>query len=293
MSLSLAHDGLEAVKNKDWERGVDLLSKALKSSDSPTWLLARSHAYSQLKRYNEALRDAELAYHVAAGRGSGKSRSDMIDAQYRRAVALFKLGRYADSDCCAKWSMLLASGKPVNENDGTEQQVDADGNYTAEYKEEMKNAPFPPGNAQASGSSTALGAAAGAAKKTGFENQWNRAYAWRSQSLRMLETLPADHPGRKVGVTKIPLKPKKEEPAPEPDSDSDIAEAVPKAAPAKPTPAPGSVSDEKMKTRVDFYQNNQNVTISLFVKDVKKEDLKVELFKKHVSNLDPRFGENG
>lgn len=272
MSVTWGHEGLAAVSNRDWERGVELLTKALSDTKSPSWLLARSQALCQLKRYDEALLDAEQAYHVAASRGSGKSRSEMIDAQYRRAVALHRLGRYADSDCCAKWSMLLAEGRPASENDGTENQVDADGNYTFDHKEEMGRK-FPGrGEDRQTMDLKAL------SSKGGYEREWNRAYTWRSQTLGMLGTLPADHPGRKIGVTKVPPKPKKEDPAPP---------VAAKAEPApKPTVAPGSVPDEKMKTRIDFYQTDKTVTITLFLKEVKKEDINVQFFKDHVSKVD-------
>jgi suppressor of G2 allele of SKP1 len=53
--------------------------------------------------------------------------------------------------------------------------------------------------------------------------------------------------------------------------------------PAKPAePAPGSVPDEQLKLRVDFYQSSQNVSLSLYVKDVKKENLSVKFFKNKV-----------
>jgi suppressor of G2 allele of SKP1 len=72
---------------------------------------------------------------------------------------------------------------------------------------------------------------------------------------------------------------KKPEPKLEPTGASDDTK------PAKPpAPAPGSVSDEQMKLRVDFYQTSQNVTVSLFVKDAKKEDLGVKFSKNQVSS---------
>ncbi|KAH6626586.1 SGS domain-containing protein [Chaetomium sp. MPI-SDFR-AT-0129] len=281
-ATTLAHQGLEAVQNKQYEAAIPLLDKALASSSSPAWLLARGQAHTQLKNYDAALRDVSEAYHVAAERGSGTSRKQMIQAQYRRAVIYFKLGRYADSDCCAKWSMLLAEGRPAREDDGVEKQTDGNGAYTVTYEDGVADRAGQPGQGDADFKQSMLagigggGSGAVTTAKTGFEDDWKRAYTWRSQALMALKNLPEDHEGKKVSVTKIPSRPQKEvakkpEPEPEVDSDGDVAE------PSKPAgPAPGSVPDEKLKLRVDFYQSNQNVTVTLFVKDAKKPDLDVK-----------------
>ncbi|KAK4233641.1 SGS domain-containing protein [Achaetomium macrosporum] len=286
-ATTFGHRGVEAVQNKDWEAAIPLLDKALESSNAPSWLLARAQAHQQLKNYDAALRDAELAYHAAAERGSGNSRKQMIEAQYRRSVVYHKLERYADADCCAKWSMLLAEGRPVGEDDGVQKKVDENGNYIVTYEDGVADHKGQPGQpAQGtSNSNRVLGLmnsqSAGTAK-TGFESDWKRAYTWRSQVLGRLKSLPEDHPGWKINVTKVPPKPQakpQKTPDPEPESASDGEEEKP----AKPVgPAPGSVPDEQLKLRADFYQSNQNVSVSLFVKDVKKEDLSVKFFKNKV-----------
>jgi len=272
-ATTFGHKGVEAVQKKDYAAAVPLLDKALDSSNSPVWLLARAQAHQQLKNYEQALHDAELAYHVAAERGSGNSRKQMIEAQYRRSVLYHKLARYADADCCAKWSMLLAEGRPAREDDGVEKKVDEKGNYNVSYEDGIADNKGQPGKSGGSKMDTLSGLMGGgseATTKTGFEDDWKRAYAWRSQVLGIMKNLPEDHPGRKVSVTKIPAKPqakvaKKPEPAPQP--------AKPVEAPA---PAPGSVSDEQLKSRIDFYQSGQTVNVSLFIKDCKKEDLAVK-----------------
>ncbi|KAK4151999.1 SGS domain-containing protein [Chaetomidium leptoderma] len=281
---TFGHKGVEAVQKKDFAAAIPLLDKALDSANSPVWLLARAQAHQQLKNYDASLHDAELAYHVAAERGSGTSRKQMIEAQYRRSVLYQKLGRYADADCCAKWSMLLAEGRPAREDDGVDKKIDADGNYTVTYEEGVADSKGQPG--QAGGSKMDqiagfMGGGTGGTARTGFEGDWNRAYAWRSQVLGILKNVPEDHPGRKISVTKIPAKPqkkaeKKPEPKkPEPASDNNAAK------PTEPKViAPGSVPDEQLKLRADFYQSNQNVTVTLFVKDAKKEDITVKFSKK-------------
>ncbi|KAM7204700.1 SGS domain containing protein [Naviculisporaceae sp. PSN 640] len=277
-ATTFGQNGLEAVKNKEWAKAIPLLDKALESSNSPTWLLARAQAHQQLKNLDAALHDAELAYHSAVERGSGPSRKHMIEAQYRRAIIYFRLGRYADSDCCAKWSMLLAEGRPASEDDGVEKNVDENGNYTVTYEQGVADKAGQPNPGNVPGLSQK--------SKTGFVAEWNRAYVWRSQVLGHLRNLPADHPGRKVNVTKIPAKPEKKKVEQKPVEPADSlteeelkaakAELAAPAKPAAPAPEPGSVPDERLKLRADYYQTNQTVTISLFGKDLKKEKLDVQ-----------------
>ncbi|KAL2176458.1 SGS domain-containing protein [Thermothelomyces heterothallicus CBS 202.75] len=283
-ATTFGHKGMEAVQNRDFAGAIPLLDKALESSSSPAWLLARAQAHQQLKNYDAALDDAALAYHIAAERGSGNSRKQMIEAQYRRSVLYFKLGRYADADCCARWAMLLAEGRPAREDDGVEKNVDENGNYTVTYEAAVADKKGQPGqdNKATWIAGIAGGSEGGSAgtPKTGFENDWKRAYTWRSQVLGAMEKLPNDHAGRKVSVKKIPDRPqkkaeKKTEQKPEPEVElADDAMDVDKAEPAGP--APGIVPDEKLKLRVDFYQSNNNVTVSLFVKDANKDELDVK-----------------
>ena len=270
---TIAQKGIDALEKGDYATAITHLNKALESSNSPKWLLARSKAHQKAKDFEAALHDAELAYHAAAERGSGTSRLHMIQAQYRRGVIYYQLGRYADADCCAKWSMLLCEGRPAREDDGVEKRVDSDGNYTVTYEEYLADTDNQPKDkAEAGGLSLSKGP---------FSTDWNMAFSWRSQALGKLRNLPKDHPGWKVNVTKIPPKPTAKK-AKSPESSDDDVQEKPTLS-KKEAPSPGSVPDEKMKLRVDFYQTNQTVTVSLFVKDVKKEDLQVQFGKNQVS----------
>lgn len=285
-ATTLGHKGVEAVQSRDYATAIPLLDKALESSTSPAWLLARAQAHQQLKNYDAALHDAELAYHTAAERGSGNSRKQMIESQYRRSVLYYKLGRHADADCCAKWCMLLAEGRPAREDDGVEKAVDGNGNYTVTYEDGVADKTGQPGQSGDSKGNMLAGimggnGGAGSSAKTGFENDWKRAYTWRSQVLGALDKLPADHPGRKITVTKVPVKPQAKSAKPEPKP-----EPKPEAIKA-PAPAPGSVPDEQLKLKVDFYQSNDKVSVTLYVKDVKKEELQVEFTETQVSSDTP------
>ena len=114
-------NGIAAVeKKKEYERGIELLTKALDVKLAPLWLLSRSQAYQNTKNFEAALADADMAYLVASKRTEPKSREQMIAAQYRRSAVLNKMGRYADSDACAVWSQQLVAGKKFysTEDDG-------------------------------------------------------------------------------------------------------------------------------------------------------------------------------
>jgi suppressor of G2 allele of SKP1 len=108
---------------------------------------------------------------------------------------------------------------------------------------------------------------------------WNRAYIWRCQTIAAMQKLPpADH-GRRVTVTKVPPVPTAKKETKKVDQTLPAAEKKAE----KPIPAKGSVSDEQMKLRIDFYQTAQQVTISLFVKNVVKDQLNVESHEQQVS----------
>lgn len=278
--------GVEAVRNKDYAAAIPLLDRALEDSDSPVWLLSRAQAHQQLKNYDAALHDAELAYHAAAERGSGNSRKLMIDAQYRRSVVYFKLGRYADADCCAKWSMSLAEGRPAREDDGVEKNVNEYGDYTVTYEAGVADTKGQPGQG-ASGLMDTVSRISNQSStttpKTGFESEWSRAYVWRSQILGALKKLPRGEPGWKVSVAKVPPKPQRKfEKKPEPDPQVAHSDSEDEEAAQTKDAAPAKVSDEQLKLRVDFYQTNQTVTVVLFVKDAKKADLDVKFSNKQV-----------
>jgi suppressor of G2 allele of SKP1 len=89
--------GLKALEVKDYTAAIKHYSDALKSSKSPLWLIQRSTAYQRSGQHESALYDAEDALLEAISRGR---RELMADAQMRRAIALYGLGRYGDARLC-------------------------------------------------------------------------------------------------------------------------------------------------------------------------------------------------
>lgn len=297
-----AQRGLELLEKKQYDEAIIVLDKALATSDSPAWLLTRSKVWLQKGKHELALGDAEFAYHAAVARGSDSTRAHMIDAQYRRSVILFAMGRYADADCCARWSQLLSEGRPVAEDDGVAQDVNADGFYAAtreQAEEELKVRHQPLDKASLSPAEIL------SARGSKDSKMWNRAFVWRCQTLGRLAKLAPNDPARRVTVTKIPPKRKpKEIPEVAPKVSPKVAAEAeakiqsPKASEMvtytafplpptetddeKPVVERGSVSEDQMKLKTDFYQTASSITATLFVKGVNAEALKVDFQEKQV-----------
>jgi suppressor of G2 allele of SKP1 len=93
--------GKTALDNGDFSAAITHLTAALKSSQSPLWLIQRSTAYHRFRQYDLALADADNAVLAAIGRGK---RELIATAHLRRAVALHGLGRFGDARLCLHWS---------------------------------------------------------------------------------------------------------------------------------------------------------------------------------------------
>lgn len=99
--MNAASEGDKALANSDLPAAIRHFTTALKENPrAPTYYIKRATAYTRLKPadggpdYHSALRDAEIAVLLARERG----RLELIlDAQMRRAVALYHLERYGDA----------------------------------------------------------------------------------------------------------------------------------------------------------------------------------------------------
>jgi len=264
--ISNANKGIELVDKKEYEQGIELLTKALKVRESPLWLLSRSKAYQNTKQLERALADAELAYLLASERQGDKSQAQRAEAQYRRAVVYFRMGLHADSDACCIWSMQVLEGRKFSsEADDVAKNVDADGNYrgTVENANNRKS------------KFAEKGDASNASQANEGRSDWARAYVWRNQALTALQALPEINPGRKLGAKRIPARPV--------FKDGVLAETVAGTvtqSKTKPAEAAGSSlkaasSAPKPKVRVDFYQTDKTVNLTLYIRGVVKDLLKV------------------
>lgn len=271
-SAALAAAGVQAVGAGNYADGIEKLSQALKERPAPLWLLERSKAYVRADKLDLALHDAEKALDVAFERAN---RDYMVEAQIRRAIALFRMGRYADADICAFWAIRLIEKAKATEDDGQQKKVDDNGDYIVRA-DEVEDGAKPD---KSMGLATAMGST-GRSKDNSLKNQ---AISWRLQALNQLEKLPAGHPGRKVTVTEKYPKPSelpsssRTEAKPTPtDSDGDVTHDS-KTASARDEAASRNVLERlweqfreihtKKAIRSSFYQTDTTLTADLFVKN--------------------------
>lgn len=92
--------GSKLLEGKKYDEAIDAYTAALKEfPTSPHYYSQRSSAYHKAKKYQEALSDAEQAVVLAHKR---QKRELIIEAQARRAPALYNLQRYGDAMFVAK-----------------------------------------------------------------------------------------------------------------------------------------------------------------------------------------------
>ncbi|RBR18559.1 uncharacterized protein FIESC28_06014 [Fusarium coffeatum] len=262
---TLAQQGLAAAEARNWDEAIDKLTPALETSKNPLWLIARSKALINRKKFQEALDDANLAWHSAYERNK---RPLLIEAHYRRAVAYFRLGQYANADACCVYAMRLVKGFPaVEKEDPARAKCDENGFYKvalSDAQEESKtDVVNNPGNKSALDQKDPPG-----------HKEWRIASTLRMQILYAMEKLPEDDPARKLTTT---IKPEVKELAGL--SDLGIKQSG-QEAPAAPTK---SAVVDNSPPRIQEFQNNDTMSVSIFSKKVNKEKLQVKFGSDSVS----------
>ncbi|KAL8972427.1 MAG: hypothetical protein Q9183_000559 [Haloplaca sp. 2 TL-2023] len=101
--MDQAAKGAAALTAKDFSSAVTHYTDAIAiNSQAVDYYIKRSTAYTRISPpdHAAALRDAEIALTLASNRGK---REFIIQAQLRRAIALFSLERYGDAKACFDW----------------------------------------------------------------------------------------------------------------------------------------------------------------------------------------------
>ncbi|KAL8943718.1 MAG: hypothetical protein Q9211_000889 [Gyalolechia sp. 1 TL-2023] len=109
--MDQAAKGAAALGSKDFPAAVTHYTNAIAAnSQAVDYYIKRSTAYTRISPpdHAAAFSDAEIALTLASKRGK---RELIIQAQLRRAIALFSLERYGDSRQCFEWV------KQMDEND--------------------------------------------------------------------------------------------------------------------------------------------------------------------------------
>jgi suppressor of G2 allele of SKP1 len=265
--VTLAQQGLEAAEARNWDEAVGKLSIALQSSKNPNWLIARSKALIGLERFEAALDDADLAWHTAFERNN---RDVLASAQYRRGVAFYRLKQYANADYCFMHCMRLIKGGPaVPKEDPGLQLVDENGFWkvtAAEATAITRNEDI--GNKSDALKNAMDENAAGGSQPR--QREWRMVSSMRIQVLATMGKLPEDDPARKLTTTFVP---EQRELAVH-KSDNTENETL------KPETVKPVIPDAPL--RLQDFQSNTSMSVSIFSKGVNKEDLKVEFLEKAV-----------
>jgi suppressor of G2 allele of SKP1 len=91
-----ARKGDAALSASKPEEAIEHYTKAISANSTAVkYYIGRATAYQRMTKYTESLNDAEIAVVLAKKRAS---RELIKDAQFRRTVALFHLGKYADAE---------------------------------------------------------------------------------------------------------------------------------------------------------------------------------------------------
>ncbi|KAJ8127988.1 hypothetical protein O1611_g5648 [Lasiodiplodia mahajangana] len=274
---ALADAGVRAISAGKYAEGIEKLNEALKQHAAPLWYLERSKAYLRTNQFDLALYDAEMALRIAYDRAN---RYQMTEAQVRRAITFFRMGRFADADVCGFWAIRLVGGAKANEDDGQQNKVADNGDYTVRVQEVEEEA-------RPKGATPDLTAALGAQTRTKETSLQDQAFTWRIQALTQMEKLPAGHDGRKPhSLVKYPNP---SHPATTTAASQDSATAVPSSGGTTNVPNTTSTRDDweklwaqydtmykKHKLRFSFYQTETSLTVDIFVKNLSPQQVAVD-----------------
>lgn len=285
MATKLAEDGVEAVKAGNYAEGIAKLTEALKDRAAPLWHLERSKAYLRTSQFDLALYDAEMALRIAFDRAN---RHQMAEAQLRRAITLFRMGRFADADICAFWATRLCDGARAQEDDGQQNKVDGNGDYTVRAQE-VQDGARP--SEQPSGSGGMAAALSTAGQQTKESRLRNQALSWRLQALTQMEKLAVGHDGRKPHVSvkyPEPSQPSTTGNAPH-DSSAVDGDAGGESSNTAISPTDTSSRDAwervwiqyhdmyaQQRIRCSFYQTETSLTVDIFLKNLSQDKVTIE-----------------
>ncbi|BCR90894.1 co-chaperone SGT1 [Aspergillus chevalieri] len=271
--MNAASQGDKALSTSDTLSAIQHFTQALvELPRAPAYYIKRSTAYSRVKaadggpKSSASLRDAEIALTLARERGK---RELILSAQMRRGVALYQLERFGDAGFVFEMIQEKTSGGSGG-NDKEEEVRDAMG-------------------------------AGGAAKKNGYEQElpiWvakvkgrlNKLGEGNEKGVVSVKEYPSDVriPTEKELKAQLEAlkagKTETEESVSGVGQKSDDAAKTDKngAASASSTSTP-SAAPVPEKVRHEWYQSNDSVVVTLYVKGIAKDSVAIELKEDSVS----------
>lgn len=274
--MNAASQGDKALSSSDTLSAIKHFTQALiELPRAPTYYIKRSTAYSRVKaadggpKSTASLRDAEIALTLARERGK---RELILSAQMRRGVALYQLEKYGD----AGFVFEIIQGKTSsgsNEGKGKEEEV-----------------------------RDAMGAGA-AAKKNGYEQElpiWMAKVKGRLNKLGEGDekgaVLVKEYPSDVKIPTEKELKSQLEAlKAGKMEAEESVSGAGQKSDDAAKIGTNGTVSAPSTATpsaapvpqniRHEWYQSNDSVVITLYVKGISKDSVATDLKDDYVSRF--------
>lgn len=264
--MNAANEGDKALTNSDLPAAIKHFTTALKEHPrAPSYYIKRATAYTRLKPadggpdFHSALRDAEIAVLLARERG----RLELIlDAQMRRAVALYHLERYGDAGLLLDYI--------DSKIDRSEQKAEP-GIPKPKQSSHRRDEELSIWRIKLKGKVDRLNPNDDKLKVT--IKEFPEGLDTSEDALRRALTSPADaKPDDASGAEKT--------------KDSQLNVQGPGAsAPMTAGPAAPQVPS---KIRHEWYQSNDRVVITVYAKGVKKEDLDADLQETSVSfNTEP------
>ncbi|PLB43128.1 SGT1 and CS domain protein [Aspergillus steynii IBT 23096] len=262
--MNSASLGDKALANSDFPSAIQYFTQALiELPRAPPYYIKRSTAFSRLKpadggpNYSAALHDAEIAVTLARERGK---RELILAAQMRRGVALYQLERYGDA------AFVF----------GTIQEKTAAGNEDEDKSEKVKNAmagsakngyqELPIWTLKVKGKLNKLAEGDDNAAVTVAEYPTGIQSPSEKELKKQLEAFKSG----KAGATGV------QEPEKHQSSTDTGASSSTQGSESKPVAPSAAAAPSVDKVRHEWYQSNECVVVTLYVKGVPKDKASVQ-----------------
>lgn len=283
ITMSAAAQGDKASAASNYPIAIEHYTHALSELPrAPAYYISRSTAYSRLKpadggpNYQAALNDAEIALQLAKERGN---RELILSAQMRRAVSLYQLERYGDAAFVFGIIANKTKSEKVPENKSEQVQAAMGGpgsgwggprnNYSAQLpiwtaKLERKLAELPKDDPKCAVSIAEFPSSTYVPTGDEVKAQWKALKA-----------------GNNVGVAGASQQ---TEPQPSTESTLSPAEAA-LASHVQNSNTSATATIAPQKVRHEWYQSQDSVVVTLYVKGVPNDSVAVDLKEDLVSIL--------
>lgn len=270
--MNAATQGDKAIANSDWPAAIKHFTDALiELPRAPSYYIKRSTAYLRRKPadggpdYNAALRDAEIGLVLARERAK---RELILDAQMRRAIALFQLERYGDAGYIFDIVKEKLDAGRSSKDKAAQMQAAATGQRSMEKHEQELSI----WTVKVKGKLSKLGPDSEKAAVTIKEYPENVGIPGEEEMRKILKAqLAGEKADSDAGSDKA------ETATNEPSADKTKEATLDAAGPGSSAPmsaGPGAVPEN---IRHEWYQSNDSVVVTLYAKGVPKDKLDVDL----------------